>query len=76
MSISFSLGPKLYNVCLAHFKGRVCVHAHVCWEIVLWENIYLHISYFPEIIALIYSAFNPRGKPRILGLVPKEGMCY
>lgn len=36
------------------------MHAHVCWEIVPWEKIYLHVSQFPEIIALIYSSFNPK----------------
>ena len=48
----------------------MCVH--MCWEIVQWEEMYLHIIYFPEIIALIYSPSNPRGKPRLLGLVPKK----
>lgn len=51
-------------------RESVCVH--MCWEIVLWEEMYLHISYFPEIIALIHSPSNPRGKPRLLGLAPKK----
>lgn len=51
---------------------RECVCVHMCWEIVLWAEMYLHISYFPEIIALIYSPSNPRGKPRLLGLAPKK----
>lgn len=41
-----------------------------CWGNLLWEKVNLHISYFPDIITLIYSPPNPRGKARLLDLVP------
>lgn len=71
--LGFSLGPK--HFCIWPISEEsVCVH--MCWEIVLWEEMYLHISYFPEIIALIHSPSNPR-EARIDGIFSsKEGICY
>ena len=41
-----------------------------CWGNLLWEKVNLHISYYPDIITLIYSPPDPRGKARLLDLVP------
>lgn len=44
----------------------------VCWGHLLWEKVNLHISDFPDIITLIYSPPNPRGKARLLDLLPQK----